>query len=178
MYLRKSLILLALAAIFVTACAGAIQEPTSPAGDTPAKQVDGSDTGESEMPVIPPTNGNNDLVAGGERSPLEPLPNEADMVRDGVQITSAEVLLLESFPVQVRLNVSGNLPTPCHMLRAEVNEPDTQNRIEVELYSLVEPDVICIQVIQPFESTIPLGEYPPGGYQVYLNGELVGEFTL
>ena len=58
------------------------------------------------------------------------------MIRGEVFVDSQEILLMESYPVQVALQVSGNLPTPCHMLRAEVSEPDSENNINVELFSL------------------------------------------
>jgi inhibitor of cysteine peptidase len=109
--------------------------------------------------------------------PLEPLPNEASMSRGEVTISSQELLIMESYPLQVALLIEGTLPTPCHMLRVEVSEPDDENRIMVEAYSLVDPTVICAQVLQEFDENIPLGSYPDGTYTVLLNGEEVGEFT-
>jgi hypothetical protein len=99
------------------------------------------------------------------------------MRRGEATISESDVLLLESYPVQVMLSLSGTLSTPCHHLRAKVNPPDAQNRIQVEVYSLYDPDEICIQVLQEFETNIPLGSYTKGSYTVWLNGEQVGEFT-
>jgi len=110
-------------------------------------------------------------------SPLDPLPDEEKMVRKEVNVSSSELIIMESYPLQVNLLVKGALPTPCHHLRAEIHEPDQENSIHVDLYSLVEPDLACIQVIEPFDEKIPLGTYPDGTYSVYLNGEWVGEFT-
>jgi hypothetical protein len=45
----------------------------------------------------------------------------------------------------------------------------------VEVYSLVDPDVACIQVLEPFQQGINLGSLPQGSYTVYVNGEQVGE---
>jgi hypothetical protein len=117
-------------------------------------------------------------AASGEpaASPLEPLPDEDSMSRGEVSISSAELLIMESYPLQVRLVIEGTLPTPCHKLRVEVSEPDAQNVIAVEAYSLVDPSEICIQVLEPFEESISLGSYPDGTYTVTLNGEEVGEF--
>ena len=112
-----------------------------------------------------------------QASPLEPLPDEASMSRGEVSITSQELLIMESYPLQVALLIKGTLPTPCHRLRVEVSEPDIQNFIAVEAYSLVDPDQNCIQVLEPFDENIPLGSYPDGSYTVTLNGEEVGEFT-
>lgn len=110
-------------------------------------------------------------------NPLEPLPDEASMSRGEVSITFQELLVKESYPLQVALLIKGTLPTPCHRLRVEVSKPDIQNFIAVEAYSLVDPDQNCIQVLEPFDENIPLGSYPDGSYTVTLNGEEVGEFT-
>lgn len=110
-------------------------------------------------------------------SPLEPIPGEENMVRGEVFIESTDILILESFPIQVMVSVSGSLPTPCHNLRAEIAEPDEQNRIMIDLHSLADPEQICIQVLQPFESSLPLGSFEAGTYSVWVNGEEIGEFT-
>ncbi len=110
-------------------------------------------------------------------SPLDPIPGEENMKRGLATIDTSELLQLESYPLQVVLNLKGTLPTPCHHLRAKVSGPDGENRIQVEVYSLVDPNEICIQVIQEFESSIPLGSFPDGSYTVWLNGKQVGEFT-
>jgi len=112
-----------------------------------------------------------------QASPLEPLPDEASMSRGEVSITSQELLIMESYPLQVALLIKGTLPTPCHRLRVEVSEPDIQNIIAVEAYSLVDPSQNCIQVLEPFDENISLGSYPDGSYTVTLNGEEVGKFT-
>ena len=93
-------------------------------------------------------------------------------------IDTSEVVLLESYPVQVELVLKGNLPTPCHQLRAIVSPPDGQNSIQVEVYSLIDPDMICTQVLDPFEARIPLGSYTEGAFTVFVNGEVVGSFDL
>ncbi len=120
--------------------------------------------------------GSGEPVTGGEVtvSPLDPIPGEEAMVRSEVIIKEVEILTLESFPPKYMLIINGDLPTPCHNLRAEVNEPDQNNRINVEIYALVDPDVICVQVIQPFETNIGLGSYPEGEFSLYVNGELAG----
>jgi hypothetical protein len=110
-------------------------------------------------------------------SPLEPLPNEASLSRGDVIINSTDLIVMESDPLQIALQIEGTLPSPCHKLRVDLNEPDDQNRIVIEVYSLVDPNENCIQVIEPFEANIPLGSYPDGSYTVILNGEKVGDFT-
>jgi hypothetical protein len=74
------------------------------------------------------------------------------------------------------LSVSGDLPDPCHGLRFKVDPPDDNGRIQIQLYSLSNPDTMCIQVIQPFEINISLGSFPAGEYELYLNGEKIADF--
>lgn len=107
-----------------------------------------------------------------------PPPGDREGERSPVYLDSSDVLLLESDPVQVRLVLRGSLPTPCHELRTRVSEPDEQNRIEVEVYSLADPDVICAQMLATFEEQVPLGSFADGTYSVWVNSELAGEFSL
>lgn len=113
----------------------------------------------------------------GNRSPLDPIPGEENMARGSVTISRNNLLVMESYPLQIALEIEGELPSPCHHLRAEVSEPDAQNRIQVELYSLSDPEVVCIQVLEPFTTNMSLGSFQDGSYTVWLNGEQVGEFT-
>jgi len=112
-----------------------------------------------------------------DSDPLEPVPSEASLHRGEVFISSQELLIMESYPLQISLLIKGTLPTPCHELKVDVSEPDDENRIAVEAYSLVDPEQNCIQVLQSFEENVSLGSYPDGKYTVTLNGEEVGEFT-
>lgn len=106
-------------------------------------------------------------------------PPDGGEVHQPVYADTVELLIAESFPVQVRLHLTGNLPTPCHHFHAEVAEPDAQNRIEVTAYSSVAADAVCAQVLQPFNENvaIPMGGAADGPYSVWLNGEQVGEFS-
>lgn len=92
-------------------------------------------------------------------------------------LQSSELLVLESYPVQINLVLRGELPTPCHQLRVQLPPPDAQNRIEVQVYSVVDPDQMCIQVLEPFEATVSLSSFSNGTYLVFVNGEYLGEFT-
>jgi hypothetical protein len=72
----------------------------------------------------------------------------------------------------------GNLPTPCHKLRAIVSPPDDQKRIQVGVYALSDPGTMCTQVLEPFEISIPLGSFTEGVYTVWVNDESAGTFEL
>jgi hypothetical protein len=57
-----------------------------------------------------------------------------------------------------------------------VTAPNAQNQIMVELYSLVNPNEICITIVQPFDASVILGKFPGGHYTLWVNGQQVGEF--
>ncbi len=109
-------------------------------------------------------------------NPYQPLESDAALQRGEVFIDTTDLLVLESYPVQINLVLQGNLPTPCHQLRIVVNQPDEQNRILVNVYSVTDPEQVCIQVLEGFEVTYSLGSYPSGNYTVLVNGEEVGQF--
>src|SRR5687768_12997691 len=91
----------------------------------------------------PPTGGPDVAPAGGEEGP--------------VYVDSTDILYLESWPVQVRLVVTGSFPTPCHEASWAVEQ--TADGISVRLWSVSDPDAICIDVLEPFEVSIPLGSF-------------------
>ena len=93
-----------------------------------------------------------------------------------VYVDSSEILYLESYPVQVQLLVKGSLPTPCHEVVSEVQ--DLGDSIDVLLWSISGPDMICAAVLEPFESVIPLGSFEIADLPVYLNGEEVGRIEI
>jgi glucose/arabinose dehydrogenase len=180
---RFVLSLIGLAALALAGCAPVALEPTvaptataSPTQPAPAASPTPSATPTSPTEV-PVTRMPEDSDTPEYRS-LEPLPGDARLNRGAAFVNTSEVLLLESFPVQVQLRVTGALPTPCNQLRVAVAEPDAQNRIKVEVYSVVDPNVICIQVLADFDETFDLGSYPSGKYEVWVNGELAGEFVI
>lgn len=131
---------------------------------TPAQQPRMDDPVNSEPPFPPP---------GDDFSPT---PDDADLIRGQVYLDSTELLTLESFPLQFSLQVTGNLPTPCHQLRVDVSPPDAQNKVMVNVYSVADPEVMCIQVLEPFDTNISLGSFPAGRYTLWVNGEMVADF--
>ena len=98
------------------------------------------------------------------------------MTRSNVYINDASLVIRESYPPQISLSIKGDLPTPCHELRAAVAEPDHDNEIVVDVYSVADSTKVCTQVLEPFEEYIDLGTFPNGHYSVWANGELAGEF--
>jgi hypothetical protein len=95
-----------------------------------------------------------------------------------VYVDTTEILYLESFPVQARLVVRGSLPTPCHQIRWEVEDPDLDGSIEVRMWSEPDPQDDCVSVLEPFEVSIPLGSFESADGAVSLNGEEIGRLSI
>jgi len=119
-----------------------------------------------------------DQPVGSSPSPT-PVPTTGGALRQGpIYVDEVELVMMESYPVQVRLILRGSLPNPCSSFAWEVKEPDSEGRIAVQAYSLQEADLACIQVLEPMEESIPLGAFTQGNFSVWLNGERVSEFEL
>lgn len=132
-------------------------------------------TSEPDIPVTSPA-GENMSTDESTLNPFAPQPEDQDLTRGNVYVEETSLLIRESSPPQISLMVKGNLPTPCNQLRAKIDAPDAANKIEVELYSVSNPDRACAQVLKPFEESINLGTFPAGHYTVWVNGEMTGEF--
>ncbi len=105
----------------------------------------------------------------------KPSPEDQKLFKEDAFVEKTEILILESYPPQFVLNIKGSLPTPCNELRVRIEDPDDKNRIDIEVYSVIDPDKICVQVLEEFEENVPLGTPPPGYYAVFVNGEELGE---
>lgn len=97
-------------------------------------------------------------------------PGAPGVVRGPVYIDSVELLLLESYPVQVRALVKGSLPTPCHQLVWDLSDPDASGRIVLDVYSNADADSVCAQVLEPFEQSIDIGSFTGGSYVLVVDG--------
>lgn len=84
-------------------------------------------------------------------------------------INSVDVLLLESFPVQAQLEVSGYQTDGCET-EVLVDVSQRGRDVQVEIYRVLPPFVMCTMVIVDYEETISLGAFDPGQYRVTVNG--------
>jgi inhibitor of cysteine peptidase len=118
--------------------------------------------------VIPPA---------GDDAPVA--DTDAPMIDDDVArdpggrayVASVEVLVLESFPLQVRVAVAGQLSDPCTRL-AEPRVRRADTTFHVELPTTRGPG-LCAQVLVPFEETVTLDVHglPKGTYTVDVEGK-------
>ncbi len=159
----KKILLLSFVLLLLTMTACANRGVAAPESPTPvvASPVDGDTSVSSDDPVAPAPPSN--LVVTG---PVDAAEIEADL------------LLMESFPVQYLLVLRGTSPTPCHQVLTTRNEPNAQNEIHIEAVFAADPDEMCIQVLGEFSSSINLGSFPAGEtFTVWVNGVQVAEFT-
>jgi len=149
------------------------QAATSPAYPAPAEQTPVPTTSiypepgtpGTGTPVIPP-------------SGYEPQPGDANLKRDQVSLdlASSHLVVTATEPAQANATLKGNLPDPCHFLRVVVTPPGNSDTINLEVYSVVDPNTACITKLEPFSASIPLGSYTSGIYIVMVNGERLGQF--
>lgn len=85
-------------------------------------------------------------------------------------VEEIEIVILESFPVQVHVIARGNLPDPCTEI-SEVLQEREGDTFFITIKTYRSPG-FCIQVLAPFEEMIPLEVYglPAGTYTVDVNG--------
>ncbi len=151
-----------LAACGEPAPAGAPDDPSTTSTSSPDQPVD---DGGGDEPIDEPG------PVGSIPEPRPPIDGNLD---GEVWVTATDLLILESFPIQVNLEVSGNKPTPCHEIFWTAE--DDGERIDIDMISQIASDQSCTQVIEEFSIVVPLGSWAEESRDVFLNGEGVGSF--
>jgi hypothetical protein len=98
------------------------------------------------------------------------MPGDENLTRGGADIQESGIMASQASAGVAALYISGNLPDPCHKLRALVSQPDSQGQIQVEVYSVSNPNELCTQVLAPFSAEIPLKGYVTDQTTVLVNG--------
>ena len=98
-------------------------------------------------------------------------------------IEQVEILITDSFPVQVFLKIQGTFTSGCSDL-GQINQRLINNLFEVTVHAEF-PDLplgtyACTANIRLFEKVIPLPVYDlsAGSYKYSINGDYAGTFTL
>ena len=145
---------LLLLSLIIVACDG-VETPIL-ATDTPVPVV------ETPLPTLTPA-----VTA------TQPQPGEGQAF-----IESLQVNILESFPVQVRATVSGNLSDGCTSL-VSINVQQEDNTFLIDPVTNYDAQMACIQVLVPFSETVSLSVegLPSGTYTVMADG-LSEDFRL
>lgn len=93
-------------------------------------------------------------------------------------VSDVQVLILESFPVQVRVVVSGNL-TCGNSALGDFEIEKQNNQFVIHFYELKPAGKVCLKNLVRFEESVPLDVYglPAGEYTVSVN-DVSTAFTL
>ena len=91
--------------------------------------------------------------------------------QQNVYVDKMEVLILESFPMQVAVTVIGNLPDGCTSIIGNKSNRVDENTFEIFIYTDRPEEASCTMALVPFEETImldvvglPAGEYIVTGF--------------
>jgi inhibitor of cysteine peptidase len=87
-----------------------------------------------------------------------PTPSVSGMVGERGQsamVDQIDVLILESFPVQVNVRITGNLPDGCTYLD-EFEDEQVENTFEITIWTVRDPEAMCTMALVPFEETVSL----------------------
>ena len=152
-------------------------QPAAPSKPAPPAASPPSPPPPTPTSPSPPSRMCLEAVPAQPANPFAPQPGDEKLQRGSIYLDSTHLLVMESYPPQYRLALAGSLPTPCHQLRIQLHEPDTAGKIEVDVYSLTDPDRMCMQVLQPFDAAIPL-QYPAGKYSLWVNGQQAGTLDV
>jgi hypothetical protein len=125
--------------------------------------------GDVVEPVTPPTPDTGSQPTDG---------GEGETITGEAMVNSVQINMMESFPLQMSVTVSGDLPDGC----TELTEP--QQRREGDTFFITLPterpaDAMCTQALVPFEETISVDilGLEAGTYTVSVNG-VEETFTL
>ena len=105
-------------------------------------------------------------------------PMPAGDVSGTATVDSIEILILESFPVQINVRVRGIVPDGCTNVD-EIATTHTGSSFNITITTLREAGQICTEAEVPFEELIPLDVVglPANTYTINVNG-IQGSFTL
>jgi inhibitor of cysteine peptidase len=86
-------------------------------------------------------------------------------------VNEIDILILESFPVQVNVVARGHLPDNCTEID-EIRQERDRQAFQVTIATVRPAAAACTQALEPFEEIISLDVYglPAGNYTVDVNG--------
>ena len=101
-----------------------------------------------------------------------------DTICAEANVQRVEILILESFPVQVNVRAMGYLPDSCTTI-GDISQSRDGDTFMVMITTSRPADAVCAQVLVSFEEVIPLdvAGLPAGTYTVDVNG-VTDTFTL
>lgn len=86
----------------------------------------------------------------------QPVDNDFDGYQQNVYVDNLEILIMESFPVQVMVKVVGNLPDGCTSIVGSKSEMVDDSTFELSIFTERPEDMMCTMALVPFEESIGL----------------------
>ncbi|MGB3906970.1 MAG: hypothetical protein WBL02_00880 [Methanomethylovorans sp.] len=107
----------------------------------------------------------------GNQTPFPGVNNE-EFITGVAPVNDVQVLILESFPVQVNVEAMGYLPDGCTTIGNTTIRKDS-NTFYVEISTIRPRDAFCTQALVPFTKSVSLDVYglEKGIYNVDVNGK-------
>jgi inhibitor of cysteine peptidase len=79
------------------------------------------------------------------------------VIEENAGVQEIRVNLMESFPLQVSVTIRGMLPDGCTSIHGTQVERDLEKgTFEITILTERPKDAVCVQVLTPFETTVPL----------------------
>lgn len=100
---------------------------------------------------------------------IEEPPDGGGVIIADMPIAGVEVLLAESDPVQVTIEVNGWLPDSC-TTHHETVQTHEGNTITVQITTIRPKDFACATVVTEYSERIFIDTLPAGDYTVIVNG--------
>jgi inhibitor of cysteine peptidase len=110
-----------------------------------------------------------------------PIVTEVPTATSVAVVKSIEILILESFPLQVNAVIGGELPDAGCTTIASVNQVRDGNTFRLTLVTTTDPLALCAPALTPFEEIVALDvrHLPAGIYTVQAGGvEQTFEFSV
>jgi inhibitor of cysteine peptidase len=126
-----------------------------------------------------PISNNGDKPVSSDDPVVNPTLINFSAYQEQAHIDQIQILLLESFPLQVNVVVVGNLPDGCTSIVGTRAIKTEENVFEIHVYTERMIDALCTMALVPFEENIKLDVYglDAGTYLVKAN-DLSESFTF
>lgn len=167
--LTKKIVLFGLTlGLWVAACSPLAVPAADP--DAPKAAPD------TEAPAAAPSPVSEGDAANAAVDAYAPQAGDAALTRGPAFVDEQTLVVRESAPPQYSLELVGSLPSPCHQLRVAVGQPQADGTLKIEVYTVVDPNQMCAQVLKDFKASVPLSPPPAGQtYTVLVNDAPAGE---
>ena len=105
----------------------------------------------------------------GDPSSTDSDVGDNQLIIADMPIQEIEVLLAESDPVQVTIEVTGWLPDSC-TAHHETHQGREGNTITIQITTIRPKNLACATVVTEYQEKVFIGTLPAGDYKVIVNG--------